>query len=203
MEAIEKYFPNLSAPQLEKLARYAHWLEEKNKHINLISRKDTSQIGLHHICHSLVLTHSLELKSGMKVLDIGTGGGLPGIPLAICYPEVEFHLIDSIMKKVKAVEEAASHLELSNVGCSQLRAEAVTDKYDIIVSRAVARLKKLWNWSRPLLNGKKHNALLCLKGGDLKEELEEVGKKKIVSIPVNDYLEESHFNQKYIIIVSA
>lgn len=201
MELIEKYFPEIPEVQLLALKSYQLWLQEKNKTINLISRKDTEKILLHHLCHSLLINNSGDIQPQMKILDIGTGGGLPGIPLAITNPDTNFHLIDSILKKTRAVNDAIEHLGLKNVTCEQVRAEKADGKYDIIVSRAVARLNKLWNWSRPLFNGKKHNALICLKGGDLSEEIKEINKKKVSATPVSKFIQDDYFSEKYIIKV--
>jgi len=203
LELLDTYFPDFTLEQKESLLKYSQWLLEKNQFINLISRKDTSEVVLHHIIHSLVLSREVEFQEGMHILDIGTGGGLPGIPLAIVFPHVRFHLIDSILKKTTAVNEAIEYLNLTNATCEQARAEEVKDRYDMIVSRAVARLLKLWNWSRPLMNGKKHNALICLKGGDLKDELAELNKTKIHSVPVTNYVDDTFFKEKYIIKVIA
>lgn len=203
MDLIEKYFPEISPEHIDMLKSYLIWLEEKNEAINLISRKDSSQILLHHISHSLVINKLGAIQPKMMLLDIGTGGGLPGIPLAITNPDTEFHLIDSIRKKTTAVSEAIEILGLKNVKCTQMRAEKEKGNYDLIVSRAVARLNKLWNWSRPLLNGRKHNALICLKGGELSEEIAEINKQKVDSFPVQEYVAEPYFDSKYIIKVTA
>ena len=204
LEIILKYFPDLTDQQRERFAQlgelYAHW----NEQINVISRKDIEQLYERHVLHSLGIAKVIAFKEGTRILDIGTGGGFPGIPLAILFPECEFHLVDSIGKKIKVVQEVAAALELTNVEIEQARAESLGGGYDFVVSRAVARLAELFGWVKHQIN--RHymhdmrNGLLALKGGDLKEELQEV-KGRPKPFPLAAYFEEEFFETKKVIYV--
>jgi 16S rRNA (guanine527-N7)-methyltransferase len=178
-DIIFNYFPNVDKVQREQFEKlhslYSHW----NEKINVISRKDIDNLYINHVLHSLAIAKVLEFKSA-DVLDVGTGGGFPGIPLAILFPDTHFHLVDSIGKKITVVKNVADALQLKNVSAEQARAEDLKESYDFIVSRAVTRLKEFYGWihkktkkasSHPLQNG-----ILYLKGGDLNEELAELRK---------------------------
>lgn len=175
MELLLKYFPNLTSGQQERFAQlaelYAHW----NAQINVISRKDMEHFYERHVLHSLAVAKHFSFKPGTKILDIGTGGGFPAIPLAIMFPEVQLTACDSIAKKIKVVNEVAHALELKNLNTHAGRVEQLNKKFDFIVSRAVAPLNELYGWSKHLLalkwNNEKPNGWICLKGGDLAEEI--------------------------------
>jgi 16S rRNA (guanine527-N7)-methyltransferase len=175
MELIRRFFPDLSAEQDEQFSKlfelYPYW----NERINLISRKDIEHLEERHILHSLAIAKVIRFKPGTKILDVGTGGGFPGIPLAIMFPEVDFVLIDSIGKKIKVVNEISGSLGLKNVKGIQIRAEEVVGEFDFIVSRAVTRLPEFVNWVRDKLSKTKFNSLengiLYLKGGDIDAEM--------------------------------
>ncbi len=179
---------------------YSFW----NAQINVISRKDIDELYERHILHSLGIAKFCTFKPGEKVLDVGTGGGFPGIPLAILFPETQFHLVDSIGKKIKVVAEVATALDLKNVKASHLRAEQVTDKYDFVVSRAVTRLADFYPWVKGKFNKDSKNAIpngiLYLKGGDLKEEIAE-SRLKAELYPLSDYFEEAFFETKYVVYI--
>jgi 16S rRNA (guanine527-N7)-methyltransferase len=207
MELIKKYFPHLSEKQLQQYAVLKGLYEEWNQKINVISRKDMEYFYEHHVLHSLAIAIQFKFPAGYHILDLGAGGGFPGIPLAIYFPEVHFHLVDSINKKLKVVEAVTHEIELKNVTVQHTRAEDITDKkFDVVVSRAVAPLKKLWYWSKPLLkktnnNFKVANGLICLKGGDLSKEIHESGlRPKIWEI--SKIFKEDFFKEKYILSIT-
>ena len=198
-ELILKYFPDLDPGQAEKFLRLQPLYEDWNSKINVISRKDMEHFYLHHVLHSLGIAKLIRFKPGSKILDAGTGGGFPGIPLAILMPEVEFHLVDSIGKKISVVREIARALQLDNVRASISRAEALDEKVDFIVSRAVAPLKSIWEWTHPLIGSRMQNAMangiICLKGGDLRQEIAESGREVMV-YNLSDYFDEDFFQTK-------
>ena len=205
MEILDKYFPNLSIAQKEKLAAIKPLYMEWNQRINVISRKDTESFHVHHLLHSLGIAKAVQFPNGSKVLDVGTGGGFPGIPLAIYFPEVQFHLIDSIGKKIKVVEAVAEALELNNVSAEQVRAEEHKAKYNFIVSRAVTRLKGFLPWvEKSLLPHDKDLAkggMYFLKGGDLDEEMSEV-KLPIKVQQLSGFFDEDFFLTKKVLKMS-
>jgi 16S rRNA (guanine527-N7)-methyltransferase len=201
---VQKYFKDLSEQQINQFDQlyslYSFW----NAQINVISRKDIDELYERHILHSLGIAKFISFKQGEKVLDVGTGGGFPGIPLAILFPETQFHLVDSIGKKIKVVSEVAAALGLTNVKASHLRAEQVTDKYDFVVSRAVTRLIDFYPWVQAKFNKTSNNAIpngiLYLKGGELAEEIEE-SRLKAELYPLKDYFEEEFFDTKYVVYI--
>lgn len=181
---------------------YTEW----NSKINVISRKDIDQLYTRHILHSLAIGKMIQFKEGSKLLDVGTGGGFPGIPLAILFPECQFTLVDSIGKKIKVVDAVSKAIGLENVTAIHARAEDVDGKFDFVVSRAVTRLKRFMGWINKKFSTKNFNPLdngvLYLKGGNLEEELSEV-QKVIHTTPLSEYFEEEEFNEKYIVYVPA
>ncbi len=200
---IEKYF-ELTATQLEQFEKLAPLYKEWNEKINVISRKDIEQLYERHILHSLAIAKVIQFKPTTKILDVGTGGGFPGIPLAIMFPESEFHLVDSIGKKIKVVNEIASALELKNVSAEQIRAEQIQDQYEFVISRAVTRLKPFIQWIQNKFSKNNfhelNNGIIYLKGGDLKEELDEVKRSKKI-YEIADFFENDFFETKKVIYV--
>ena len=209
MEVIRKYFTDFTEKQLEQFAALKNLYAEWNEKINVISRKDIDNFYEHHVLHSLAIATQLDFPDGYNILDIGTGGGFPGIPLAIFFPEVNFHLADSINKKLKVANEIISAVGLKNVTTQHTRAEEIKDKkFDVVVSRAVAPLKDLWYWSRPLLKKRpvdqptKISGLICLKGGDLSKEISESGLRPRIW-EIEKIFEEEFFKEKYILYVNS
>lgn len=206
MELIRNYFPDLTPVQLQQFEQLDSLYRDWNAKINLISRKDIEQLYERHVLHSLGIAKVITFKAGTDILDVGTGGGFPGIPLAILFPECHFHLVDSIGKKIKVVQEVAAALGLSNVEAEQARAEQLPDKYDFVVSRAVTDVKEFYGWVRTKFNKpyqhKLRNGILYLKGGDLTEELREV-KVKYKLFPLSEYFEEEFFETKQVLYIQA
>jgi len=196
---VKRYFPELTEAQLQTLSRLQPIYEEWNQKINVISRKDIDQFEERHLLHSLGLTFYWQPKSGQKILDIGTGGGFPGIPLAILYPEVDFVLIDSIAKKTKVVNEVSQELNLKNVKAIQSRAENIEGSFDMVISRAVARLNVLVEYCAH--SNIQTPELLCLKGGDLRNEQEEVDQYPSVIYNLSNRLKGSFFETKKVVRV--
>jgi 16S rRNA (guanine527-N7)-methyltransferase len=208
MDHILKYFSELTGNQLQQLEALEALYKDWNNKINVISRKDIDSLYLKHVLHSLSIAAVFDFTANTTVIDIGTGGGFPGIPLAIYFPEVKFHLVDSIGKKLKVVEAIASTIKLENVTVQQIRAEEIKNrKFDFAVSRAVASLKDLWKWSEPLLSknlqGNKNNfnnGLICLKGGDLSQEIAETDLRP-EQINIHEIFSEEYFHGKYLLYV--
>lgn len=204
MDIILKYFPNLTAMQTAQLERLRSLYEEWNNQINVISRKDIDSFYERHVLHSLAIAKVITFQPGTKILDIGTGGGFPGIPLAILFPEVQFHLVDSIGKKIKVVKEVASELGLANVKATHARAEEVKDKYDFVVSRAVTAMPNFLPWTyNKFLSEQKNpypNGILYLKGGDLTEELKDI-KQDMEIIDLAKIFDEEFFETKKVVYV--
>lgn len=205
MEIVLKYFADFTPRQLDQFRTLAPLYQEWNEKINVISRKDIDALYEKHVLHSLAIAAAADLTPGLQVLDLGTGGGFPGIPLAIFFPEVQFHLVDSIGKKIKVVEAVAEGLNLTNVTTAHSRAEDIKNrKFDLVVSRAVAPLKDLWGWSKPLLKknppAERPSGLICLKGGDLAQEISESGcRPRLVNI--YQLFPEEFFREKYVVAV--
>lgn len=202
---IQHYFPDLTASQLKQFDALNPLYMQWNDNINVISRKDIESLYERHVLHSLAIAKVCSFKKGAEILDIGTGGGFPGIPLAILYPETEFHLVDSIGKKIKVVKEVAHELKLSNVKASHERAEKIDGKYDFVVSRAVTRFSKFLPWVKGKFkkenNHQLKNGILYLKGGDLEEELNEVKYPyKVYDIPA--FFNEPFYETKKVIHVT-
>ncbi|MDP4208491.1 MAG: 16S rRNA (guanine(527)-N(7))-methyltransferase RsmG [Bacteroidota bacterium] len=202
MDIILKYFPELAEVQRNRFAQlqdlYSYW----NDRINVISRKDIGNLYTHHVLHSLAIAKVISFKEESKILDVGTGGGFPGIPLAIMFPEVHFHLVDSIGKKIKVVEAVATHLGLSNVTYEQTRAEQIKDKYDFVISRAVTLLPEFVPWVQGKISKQKRhgvkNGIFYLKGGDLTEEI--FLYRNIATVfEISDFFSEEFFETKKIV----
>ena len=204
MEILQKYFDDFTENQLQQFGALQELYKDWNEKINVISRKDVENFYEHHVLHSLAITTQFEFLPGMQVMDLGTGGGFPGIPLAIFFPDTQFHLVDSINKKLKVVNEIATAIGLQNVSTQHCRAEDIKNrKFDVVVSRAVAPLKDLWFWSKPLLKkGSKPSGLICLKGGDLTREIFESNCKPRIW-EVEKIFEESFFKDKYLLQVAV
>ncbi|MBN2523575.1 MAG: 16S rRNA (guanine(527)-N(7))-methyltransferase RsmG [Bacteroidales bacterium] len=204
MQIIEKYFPSLSVRQQERFEKLGPLYRKWNKKINVISRKDIDQLYLRHVLHSLSIAKYTLFSSNMEVLDVGTGGGFPGIPLAILFPEVHFTLVDSIQKKINVVQAVIDALELNNTKTSNIRAEKIKEKYDVFVCRAVAPLSTLIRWTRKNAVVALHNdsirGLIALKGGDLSEETDTGYNTKIIEIM--NLFEEPFFRDKKIVHVT-
>jgi len=197
MNCIDKYF-SLPKKQKEKLETFAQEIIKWNKYINLISRQDIENICLHHILHSLSIAKFFDLNQ-KKVADIGTGGGFPGIPLAIIFPQAKFTLVDSIEKKTKVLQEIIKTLDLTNVHIIRNRSENLSGKYDYIVARAVSNLKKFIKNTRHLLAP--NSAIIYLKGGDIEQEIKPF-KEKIKIFPLKDIFQEDFFEKKYILYLN-
>lgn len=197
MNILKKYFPDLSAEQIQKFEQLLPLYSEWNEKINVISRKDLDNFYERHVLHSLSIANVISFQPGETVLDIGTGGGFPGIPLAILFPETQFILSDSIAKKITVVNEVKTALQLTNVVTIAERAENIKQEVDFVVTRAVAKMSDLLFWSK----NKHPNKIIALKGGDLKEELEPI-KKNIRIVELKDFFEEEFFETKKIVICS-
>ena len=202
MDTILKYFPEITERQKEQFAALLPLYEDWNAKINVISRKDMDNFYEHHVLHSLAIAKVQPFKPMAEILDVGTGGGFPGIPLAILFPDARFHLIDSIGKKIKVVQSVAEQLELKNVRTEQIRAEQLRGEYDFIVSRAVTDLSQFTQWVRGKVSTiqyhKLRNGILYLKGGDLTDELAPI-KKKARTWDISDFFQEDYFLTKKVI----
>ncbi|MDI9357395.1 MAG: 16S rRNA (guanine(527)-N(7))-methyltransferase RsmG [Phycisphaerales bacterium] len=201
---ITKYFPNISDEQILKIKKLEDLYKMWNNKINVISRKDINQIGVHHLLHSLSIAKFIDFVPNTTIVDIGCGGGLPSIPLAIFFPQAQFLLIDSTTKKIKVVEAIVQDLNLSNVRTNNMRIENLTHtQCDFCISRGVTTLEKLWYWSKPLLSKDSKNSvkngLICLKGGDLNEEIAQCNNKFILKQSIQEYFNEAFFAEKYIL----
>jgi len=202
MKIILKYFPELTEKQHEQFALLSDLYKEWNEKINVISRKDIEELYERHILHSLAIAKIIRFKPNTSILDVGTGGGFPGIPLAIMFPDCKFHLVDSIGKKITVVNEISKSIGLKNITAEQARAEKLKDNYDFIVSRAVTAFPAFYNWVKNKTNSNSQNDLkngiLYLKGGDLSEELKKF-QSRITSYNIAEFFTESFFETKKII----
>jgi 16S rRNA (guanine527-N7)-methyltransferase len=202
MDQIFQYFPDLNSFQKKQIETLFPLYKEWNDKVNLISRKDFDNLYERHILHSLAIAKFIDFKKDTTILDVGTGGGFPGIPLAILFPHVKFHLVDSIGKKIAVVQDVITRLELKNTTCEQIRCEQLTQKYDFIVSRAVTSFPEFVNFTKDLINQRPSNSIkngiIYLKGGDITEEIA-VFKKKVSVIEISNYFENEFFATKKII----
>jgi 16S rRNA (guanine527-N7)-methyltransferase len=204
MEVIARYFPNLPESQLLQLDRFMELLRAWNEKINVVSRKDIGSLELHHVVHAMAIARWTSFAAGTRILDIGTGGGLPGIPLAILFPECHIHMIDARRKKITVVNDIIEQLGLTNASASHERAEDHDGMYDFVVSRAVTTLDVLFKWSAPLLKPAGINALpngcIVLKGGDIEKELRSMQSSAYVETqPIRAYFDEAYFDKKYLV----
>ncbi len=203
IERINHYFPNLTPNQQDKLEQLGELYRDWNEKINVISRKDIDELYVRHVLHSLAIAKVNEFLPKQKVLDVGTGGGFPGIPLAILFPKTHFRMVDSIGKKITVVQEISKSLELDNVLATQQRAEKVKDKFHFVVSRAVTQMSQFVPWVRqkfinePLPGQKLANGILYLKGGDLSQELSPF--PQAVIYPISNYYSEPFFETKKVV----
>jgi len=212
VELLKKYFTDFTSLQLEQLEALPTLYKEWNDKINVISRKDMDGLYEKHVLHSLSIATIFDFQKGTRIVDLGTGGGFPGIPLAIFFPEVDFLLTDSIGKKLKVVESVAQSIGLKNITVRHTRTEAIQDKkFDFVISRAVAPLKDLWSWSLPILKAKGQGTpamagdekifggLICLKGGDLTEEIKISGLHPYIW-KIDEIFDEDFFKEKYVLL---
>jgi len=211
MDIILKYFGDFTDKQLQQFRSLEALYKDWNEKINVISRKDMDGLYEKHILHSLSIAAAFDLPAGLEIIDLGTGGGFPGIPLAIFFPEIKFHLVDSIAKKLKVVQAVTDAIELKNVTVQHTRVEDIRNrKFDYVVSRAVAPLNELWRWSKPVLNKELSHrteneanrpGLICLKGGDLNKEIQDSGTRPRV-IEIKEIFNEPYFAEKYLLYVT-
>ena len=202
-EELKTTFPNIADDKWPVLTEWAILLREWNEKINLISRKDIDHLESRHLSHCLAITNHLQLMKGARIMDVGTGGGFPGILMAICYPQARFTLIDSIGKKITVVKDLANQLGLKNVEARQCRAEAVKQQFDFVTGRAVKNLPEFFSWIRGnLRKGNRHslpNGVLYWKGGELDDELDRLGFRPRKTIRLSEELADTFFDQKYIL----
>lgn len=201
MNLVQHYFPNLTELQVKQFEQLESLYKDWNLKINVVSRKDIDELYLRHVLHSLAIAKLITFKPHAKIMDVGTGGGFPGIPLAILFPECNFHLVDSIAKKIKVVDEVVEGLGLTNVKTSHCRVEEINDTYDFIVSRAVAAMPTFVHWIKGKIAKKQNhelkNGIIYLKGGDLTEELQDYKTATIYNI--TDYFDEDFYETKKIV----
>lgn len=211
MDILLKYFSDFTEKQLAQFAALEDLYKEWNAKINVISRKDIDSLYEKHVLHSLSIAAAFDFPAGINIVDIGTGGGFPGVPLAIFFPDVKFHLVDSIGKKLKIIEAVKEAVGLTNITTQHTRAEDIKGrKFDFAVSRAVAPLADLWRWSKPLLKNESYtmgsdenpmkvrSGLICLKGGDLAQEISESGLRPKMT-EISHLFEEDFFKEKYML----
>lgn len=204
MELIDKYFPDLTADQRDKFGQMGELYEYWNARVNVISRQDIETLYERHVLHSLGIAKVQQFRPGTAILDVGTGGGFPGVPLAIMFPEAQFHLVDSIGKKIRVVQEVVNALKLDNVRAEQVRAEKLDDSYEFVVSRAVTRMAPFVGWVKKNISRnsfhERRNGILYLKGGDLAEELSEIREKPQI-YALSDFFGEEFFETKKVVYV--
>jgi 16S rRNA (guanine527-N7)-methyltransferase len=209
MEIIKKYFPNINETQEVQFAQLFELYREWNEKINVISRKDIENLYVHHVLHSLAIAKFITFKSGTKILDLGTGGGFPGVPLAIMFPECEFLLVDSINKKLTVINEVSTAIGLMDIETRHIRVEEIKkEKFDFVVTRAVATIDKLFHWSRKHLSTKHINAfpngIIALKGINLKDEMKLLPKGEYFeTVPLRKYFKEEFFEEKALVYVQG
>jgi len=201
MELILRYFPDLTDTQIHQFEALESLYKNWNAKINVVSRKDIDELYLRHVLHSLAIAKIIEFKDNSSILDVGTGGGFPGVPLAIMFPNCQFHLVDSINKKLKVINAVCEAIELTNVKTTHSRVEAIDETFDFIVSRAVTKMPEFTKWVKGKIAKKQQNELkngiLYLKGGDLTEELKQYTNVKAYLL--SDYFEEDFFETKKVI----
>ncbi|MFI5205866.1 MAG: 16S rRNA (guanine(527)-N(7))-methyltransferase RsmG [Candidatus Paceibacterales bacterium] len=201
MEIILKYFPQLTQEQIHQFAQLQSLYADWNEKINVISRKDINNLYEHHILHSLSIARFVQFENASKIMDLGAGGGFPGVPLAILFPQSRFHLVDSIGKKLKVVDAVKEAIGLKNVFTFHARAEEMDFQYDFVVSRAVAPLADLLKWTKgkylPKNRNKIRNGLICLKGGNIDEEL--LAFRNVQKTPISQFLDDPYFKDKFIV----
>ncbi len=204
---IHKYFSDLTETQVKQFEQLGPLYKEWNQKINVVSRKDIDHIYTHHILHSLSIAAFVQFLPEANVLDLGTGGGFPGVPLAILYPETQFMLVDGTGKKIKVVQEICEEIGLKNVEAKQIRAEEIKDrKFDFVVTRAVAKTEQLWRWTEKLFTAKQRhvvpNGLIALKGGDIEAEVKEMARGTYHdSLAISDLFDEEYFDTKSILYI--
>ena len=208
MELILKYFPELTQRQQEQMEVLMAGTRDWNEKINLISRKDIDNLEVRHVLHSLAISRYTEFVAGTRVMDLGCGGGFPGLPLAILYPEVSFVLIDARAKKIMVVNDLIEQIGLTNVEAHHIRAEDYKGKFDFVISRAVAPMDQLYRWSRHLLAKKEKskipNGIIALKGGNIVQELKPLRKETYTEyVPIWDYFKEPEFEEKFVVYAQA
>jgi len=204
VSVVYEYFPTLSEKQKSQFQQLHPLYSDWNSKINVVSRKDIDQLYVRHILHSLAIAKFIQFAKGTKILDIGTGGGFPGVPLAILFPDVHFHLVDSIGKKIKVVQEVTHALELQNITSEHQRAEKVKGQFDFVISRAVAKTKLLFQWTHQKIRSNDSNQLenghILLKGGDLEDEMKEFG-RPYQQKDISDFFVEDFFETKKIMYI--
>ncbi len=204
MEIIKKYFPELTEQQISRFEKLGDVYQTWNDQINVISRKDIGSLYERHVLHSLSIARFISFKPGSTILDVGTGGGFPGIPLAILFPETQFHLVDSIGKKIMVVSEVCLSIDLKNVTTAQIRVEQVKDEYDFVLGRAVIRLKPFLQWVKKKFKSESihslKNGVIALKGGELAQELSEI-KRAYKVMKISNQFEEEFFKTKKLVYI--
>ena len=203
-QIILKYFPELSEEQVRQFTKLKDLYADWNSKINVISRKDIENLYVNHVLHSLGIAKVIQFRDATHVLDVGTGGGFPGIPLAILFPMAQFHLVDSIGKKITVVNEVTKELELKNIIATKNRAEELKEKFDFIVSRAVTTLPEFYQWTKPLIKKSGinilRNGIICLKGGDMDAEIKLLN-KPVMIFELKNYFDEDFFETKKVVYV--
>ena len=205
MDILLDYFDDFTPIQQNQFRQLLPLYKEWNEKINVVSRKDIDQLYLHHVLHSLSIATFVQFSKATKIIDIGCGGGFPGLPLAIFFPEASFLMVDSIGKKLKVIDAIAAEIGLTNITTKHCRVEEIKNqKFDFAISRAVAPLSDLWRWSKPLLHQATKtniaNGLICLKGGDLHQEISD-SKTRPKLMPINEIFNEDYFNEKFMLYV--